>query len=86
MNDSEVFPVPLFYKMHNGAKKARRQDNHNRKINELYDPSCPGAIQFMAMAGVEQQSNNAIRCAMPQSGNGIGELMQQLAGTEKHTA
>ena len=60
MNDSEIFPVPLFYKMHNNAKKAKRQDNHNRKMNEPCDPSCPAAIQFMAMAGVEEQSSNAI--------------------------
>ena len=46
--------------MLNNAKQAQRQDNHNRKMNELCDPSCPGAIQFMAMAGVEQQSSNAI--------------------------
>ena len=60
MNDSEIFPVPLFHKMHYNAKKARRQDNHNRKMNEPCDPSCTAAIQFMAMAGVEQQSSNAI--------------------------
>ena len=38
----------------------QRQDNYNRKMNEPCDPSCPAAIQFMAMAGVEQQSSNAI--------------------------
>ena len=48
--------------MHYNAKNTQwreRQDNHNRKMNEPCDPSCPAAIQFMAMAGVEQQSGNA---------------------------
>ena len=70
----------FFTKCIYNAKKAQRQDNHNRKMNEPCDPSCPGAIQFMAMAGVEQQSNNAIRFAMPQSGNAINVCVIQQSG------
>ena len=34
-------------------------------MNEPCDPSCTAAIQFMAMAGVEQQSSNAIYMCNP---------------------
>ena len=70
----------FFTKCIYNAKKAQRQDNHNRKMNEPCDPSCPAAIQFMAMTGVEQQSKNAIRCAMPQSGNAINVCAIQQSG------